>query len=260
MPRSVASGQRGAAGRPGSSWRSAGTARAGCSRRPPAAAGASRSAARAAWPVTGLVELHTGEPTGEHPRRVRGRAPVPHQDHGCHAVERSGAVSGPGAPRRQSVHQEGGTMGRWQRSRGGGVPGEARAERARGRHRDHPRQGHRHRRLRPGVAPGHRAPHRRRAGRGRQRRHLPAVRGGDQPARPARAGGGTTAPRPARGGRRSRHRARGVRRRGEEGRGRQGRRRRDGRGRPRQGTGRADCPATTDEPPTCEPRAARVAP
>ena len=66
------------------------------------------------------------------------------------------------------------------------LPRPPRAERARGRHRGHPRQGHRDRRLRPGLGPRHRAAHRGRPRRHRQRGHLPAVRRGHQPARRSR--------------------------------------------------------------------------
>ena len=56
-------------------------------------------------------------------------------------------------------------------------------QRPRGRHRDHPGQGHRHRRLRPGLADRHRDPDHRRAHRHRERRHVPALRRGRQPPR-----------------------------------------------------------------------------
>ena len=68
------------------------------------------------------------------------------------------------------------------------LPRASRSQRPRRRHRDHPRQGHRHRRLRPGLAGRHRAAHHRRPHRDRQRRHLPALRRGHQPARPLREG------------------------------------------------------------------------
>ncbi len=68
-----------------------------------------------------------------------------------------------------------------------GISGPARAEQPRRRRGDHPRQGPRHRRLRPGLLIGielltidARIVV--------ERRHLPAVRGGDQPARRERQG------------------------------------------------------------------------
>ena len=44
--------------------------------------------------VPRLVELHAGEPAGQHTRRVRGGAAVADEDHGCHVGERSGASLG----------------------------------------------------------------------------------------------------------------------------------------------------------------------
>ena len=58
-----------------------------------------------------------------------------------------------------------------------------RPERPGGRDRGDPRQGPRDRRVREGLADRHRDPHDRRADRDRQRRHLPPLRGGGQPAR-----------------------------------------------------------------------------
>ena len=74
---------------------------------------------------------------------------------------------------------------RWRR-----LPRPPGPERPRRRHRDHPRQGHRHRRLRQGLPGRDRAADHRRPHRDRQCRHLPPVRRGHQPARPAGAGGG----------------------------------------------------------------------